>query len=49
MDALGALVQGFARYDSWETLVPAALGISARQLENGWRGQAAPAERSALQ
>jgi len=49
MDTLGALVRGFARYDSWETLAPAALGISARQLEDGWRGQAVPAERPALQ
>ncbi len=41
LDAVGSLVQGFARYDNWETLAPAALGISARELENGWLGQAA--------
>ncbi|MFN8468133.1 MAG: hypothetical protein U0X20_21420 [Caldilineaceae bacterium] len=41
LDAVGALVQGFARYGDWESLVPATLGISAGELENGWLGQAA--------
>ncbi|MFN8468132.1 MAG: hypothetical protein U0X20_21415 [Caldilineaceae bacterium] len=44
LDALGSLVQGFARYDEWEPLVPAALGISAQELEAGWLERAAPNE-----
>lgn len=42
LDAVGALVQGFARYDDWKSLVPATLGVSATELENGWRGLPTP-------
>ena len=36
IDALPKLLHGFARYDDWETLAPAVLGVSAAELEAAW-------------
>ncbi len=38
---LPKLMDGFGRYDSWETLAPAVLGVSADELEKGWRASSA--------
>ncbi len=38
---LPTLLGGFSRYDSWETLAPAVIGISAAELETAWRSSAA--------
>jgi hypothetical protein len=40
---LPKLLDGFGRYDSWKTLAPAVLGVSADELEKGWRASAAAA------
>ncbi len=37
---LPELLDGFGRYDSWKTLAPAVLGVSADELEKGWRSAA---------
>jgi hypothetical protein len=37
-DALPALVEGFRRYNSWSTLIPAVFDISAEEFERGWQG-----------
>ncbi|MFN8468473.1 MAG: hypothetical protein U0X20_23145 [Caldilineaceae bacterium] len=36
IDAVPKLLQGFARYDDWESLAPLVLGISAAELEAAW-------------
>jgi hypothetical protein len=36
IDALPRLRQGLAQYEDWEELAPAALGVSAAELEEGW-------------
>lgn len=38
---LPKLLDGFGRYDSWKTLAPAVLGVSADELEKGWRASSA--------
>ena len=38
IDVLPALLRGFSRYDDWETLTPAVLGVSAAELEAVWHG-----------
>jgi hypothetical protein len=40
LDVLPALLHGFSRYDDWESMTPAVLGVSAAELESGWRGEA---------
>jgi hypothetical protein len=40
-DHLPRFLAGLARYDSWETLVPAVFGISASEFEAGWQGHLA--------
>jgi hypothetical protein len=35
-DRLPALMAGFCTYDSWDTLAPAVLGVSAQELERDW-------------
>ncbi|MBI3960510.1 MAG: hypothetical protein HY328_16995 [Chloroflexi bacterium] len=37
VETLPALLAGLARYDSWETLIPAVYGVSAEALEAGWQ------------
>jgi hypothetical protein len=37
-DALPALVEGFRRYDTWNTLIPAIFGVSVEEFERGWQG-----------
>lgn len=37
-DALPALVEGFRRYDTWTTLIPAVFAVSAEEFERGWQG-----------
>ncbi|MBX2999567.1 MAG: hypothetical protein KF893_13705 [Caldilineaceae bacterium] len=37
-DALFALVEGFRRYDTWNTLIPAVFAVSAEEFERGWQG-----------
>ena len=34
---LPALVAGLGQYDSWETLLPAVLGVSGTEFEAGWQ------------
>jgi hypothetical protein len=36
-DRLPELVAGLGRYDKWETLLPAVLGVSATEFEAGWQ------------
>ena len=36
LDSVPKLLQGFAKYDDWETLAPAVLGVSAGELEAAW-------------
>jgi hypothetical protein len=36
-DGLPKLVDGFRRYETWETLIPAVFGISAEEFEQGWQ------------
>lgn len=36
IDALPGLLEGFSKYDDWEELAPAVLGVSAAELEEGW-------------
>ncbi len=38
---LPKLLDGFSRYDSWKTLAPAVLGVSAGELEQGWHASIA--------
>ncbi|MFN8467678.1 MAG: hypothetical protein U0X20_19115 [Caldilineaceae bacterium] len=40
LDALPALLVGFARYDDWDTLSPAVFGVSADELEAAWHAWA---------
>jgi hypothetical protein len=40
IDVLPALLQGFGRYEEWETLAPAVFGASAAELEAAWHGNA---------
>ena len=36
-DRLPDLMAGFRTYDSWDTLAPAVLGVTAQELETGWQ------------
>jgi hypothetical protein len=36
IDMLPGLLYGFGRYEEWETLAPAVLGVGARELEEAW-------------
>jgi hypothetical protein len=36
-DALPKLVDGFRRYNTWQTLISAVFGISAEEFERGWQ------------
>jgi hypothetical protein len=42
IESLPALLQGFGQYEDWESLAPAALGLTAAELEAAWHGKAAP-------
>ena len=33
------LLQGFAQYDTWETLAPSVLGVSAMELDAAWHAR----------